>query len=121
MREKHDAGMNAEKVSFEVIETKKLDNAYYIQLQLGIEGAFSNCYLLVVEDNDTFKVADIYFDMKDGIDGYTTGLLNSDRKIDNPEIWNEEFWVEGVMDRLSEYEEGVLAEEPTIGVPMYMF
>lgn len=121
MREKHDVGMNAEKVSFEVIETKKLDNAYYIHLQVGIEGAFSNCYLLVAKDKDTFKVADIYFEMKDGIDGYTTGLLNSDRKIDNPEIWNNEIWVESVMDRLSEYEEGVLAENTTIGVPMYLY
>lgn len=121
LREKQDVSMNAEKISFEVIETKKLDNAYYVQLQLGIEGAFSSCYLLVAEDNDTFKVADIYFDMKDGIDGYTTGLLNSDREIDNLEIWNDATWVEGVMNRLAEYEAGVLAEEPTIGVPMYLY
>lgn len=47
---------------------------------------------------------DFYFGTKDGVDTISTGH-HTERKVDNPNLWNEEDWVMSVNERLLEYEE----------------
>lgn len=43
------------------------------------------------------------FGTKDGVDTISTGH-HAERKVDNPNLWNEEDWVMSVFERLIEYE-----------------
>ncbi len=98
--------------SIEVLESQLYDTYYFFKLQYNHGGGSSVCYTLVVNAGGILKVADIYFDMKDGFDTYTTGDVRSERTFDNPEIWNDDIWYKNVMERLSDYK---------IGSAMYIY
>lgn len=93
--------------SIEVTESKLYDTYYFFKLEYTHSGATSVCYTLVVNDSGILKVADIYFQMKDGIDTYSTGDIRLERTLDNPEIWKEDKWYHNVIDKLSNFKSEV--------------
>lgn len=85
-------------------EFKKLDkNLYYLNLPFSNEGSGMTCKLLVQSSNQSLKIVDLYFGYKDGVDIFTTGHP-AERKIDNPQIWDDQEWVDGVFEKLERYE-----------------
>jgi hypothetical protein len=61
------------------------------------------CKLLVQSSNKSLKIVDLYFGYKDGVDTFTTGHP-AERKIDNPQIWDDQEWVDDVFEKLELYE-----------------
>lgn len=89
---------------FKEEEFRKLDkNLYYLSLPFSNEGSGMTCKLLVQSSNKSLKIVDLYFGYKDGVDTFTTGHP-AERKIDNPQLWDDQEWVDGVFEKLEEYE-----------------
>ncbi|WP_052404341.1 hypothetical protein NSQ90_18950 [Paenibacillus sp. FSL H7-0737] len=83
---------------------KKLDkNLYYLSLPFSSEGSGMTCKLLVQSSNKSLEIVDLYFGYKDGVDTFTTGHP-AERKINNPQIWDDQEWVDGVFEKLERYE-----------------
>lgn len=61
------------------------------------------CKLLVQSSNKSLKIVDLYFGYKDGVDTFTTGHP-AERRIDNPQIWDDQEWVDDVFEKLELYE-----------------
>lgn len=95
-------GLNNE---FKKIKTDYInDNLCYLQLPYEFEGSGNSCKILVTSEDNTIKIIDFYFGSKDGIDTLSTGHP-ADRKLDNPNLWNNEEWVRDVFSKLEELEE----------------
>jgi hypothetical protein len=91
-------------------EFKKLDkNLYYLSLPFSNEGSGMTCKLLVQSSNKSLKIVDLYFGYKDGVDTFTTGHP-AERKVDNPQIWDDQEWVDGVFEKLELYESVISVE-----------
>ncbi|MNW49073.1 hypothetical protein D3C74_264760 [compost metagenome] len=89
---------------FKEVELKKLeDNLYYLHITFTNQGSGMNCKLLVQSVNKSLKIVDLYFGNKDGVDTIATGHP-SERKLDNPNLWDDPKWVESVMEKLEKYE-----------------
>lgn len=89
---------------FKEEELKELDeNLYYLSLPFSNEGSGMTCKLLVQSSNKSLEIVDLYFGYKDGVDTFTTGHP-AERKIDNPQIWDDQEWVEDVFEKLEQYE-----------------
>lgn len=85
-------------------EFSKLDeNLYYLRLPFENQGSGMSCKLLVQSENQSLKIVDWYFGNKDGADTIATGHP-SVRKLDNPNLWNEQGWVDRVSAELEKYE-----------------
>lgn len=83
---------------------KKLDeNLYFLSLPFSNEGSGMTCKLLVQSSNKSLEIIDLYFGYKDGVDTFTTGHP-AERKIDNPQIWDDQEWVDDVFEKLEQYE-----------------
>ena len=80
------------------------DNLFNLELPYQFEGSGNSCKMLVSSEDKTLKIIDFYFGSKDGIDTITTGHP-ADRKLDNPNLWNDWEWVRGVFSKLEELEE----------------
>lgn len=94
-------GLNNE---FKQVELEKLDdNLYRLQVPFSNQGSGMSCQLLVQADHKSLVIVDLYFGNKDGVDTTVTGHPAT-RKLDNPELWNDPAWVDGVMKKLEEYE-----------------
>lgn len=90
-------GLNNE---FQQAEIEKLDdNLYHLNLAFTNQGSGMSCQLLVQADLKLLRIVDLYFGNKDGVDTIVTGHP-SERKLDNPELWNDQAWVDGVMARV---------------------
>ncbi|MNW45641.1 hypothetical protein D3C74_229110 [compost metagenome] len=61
-----------------------------------------NCKLLVQSVDKTLKIVELYFGNKDGVDTIASGHP-SERKLDNPNFWVDQEWVDGVMEKLEQY------------------
>lgn len=57
------------------------------------------CRMLITSENKSLKLVDLYFGNKDGVDTFATGH-SAVRKVDNPDLWNDEEWVRDVFDKL---------------------
>ncbi|MBY3618505.1 hypothetical protein HGO21_02985 [Acinetobacter sp. CUI P1] len=89
---------------FKEEELKELDeNLYFLSLPFSNEGSGMTCKLLVQSSNKSLKIVDLYFGYKDGVDTFTTGHP-AERKIDNPQIWDDQEWVDDVFEKLEQYE-----------------
>ncbi|WHY17494.1 hypothetical protein QNH28_18555 [Paenibacillus sp. G2S3] len=89
---------------FKEEELKELDeNLYYLSLPFSNEGSGMTCKLLVQSSNKSLEIVDFYFGYKDGVDTFTTGHP-AERKIDNPQIWDDQEWVDDVFEKLEQYE-----------------
>ncbi|MNC38114.1 hypothetical protein D3C75_867050 [compost metagenome] len=89
---------------FEEVEINKLDdNLYYLHLTFSNQGSGMSCKLLVQSVNKSLRIVDLYFGNKDGVDTIATGHP-SERKLDNPKIWDDQEWVDGVMKKLDQIE-----------------
>lgn len=89
---------------FQEAELTKLDeNLYYLSLPFSNQGSGMNCKLLVQSENKLLKIVDLYFGNKDGVDTFATGHP-AVRKLDNPKLWDDQTWVDGVFEKLKEYE-----------------
>ncbi|MNN18506.1 hypothetical protein D3C81_1317170 [compost metagenome] len=89
---------------FKEVEINKLDdNLYYLHITFTKEGSGMSCKLLVQSVNKSLKIVDLYFGNKDGVDTIATGHP-SERKLDNPKLWDDQQWVDGVMEKLEQYE-----------------
>ncbi|SDE91778.1 hypothetical protein SAMN04488542_103204 [Fontibacillus panacisegetis] len=89
---------------FKEVELNKLeDNLYYVNLTFTNQGSGMNCKLLVQSVNKSLKIVDLYFGNKDGVDTIATGHP-SERKLDNPNLWDDPKWVDAVMEKLEKYE-----------------
>ena len=89
---------------FEEEELKKLDeNLYYLSLPFSNQGSGMTCKLLVQSTNKSLEIVDLYFGYKDGVDTITTGHP-AVREINNPKLWDDQEWVEGVFEKLEQYE-----------------
>lgn len=85
---------------FKEAEFKKLDeDLYYLSLTFSNQGSGMSCKLLVQSDNMSFKIVDLYFGNKDGVDTIATGHP-AVRKLDNPKLWDDQKWVDGVFEKL---------------------
>lgn len=82
----------------------KEDDLYYLELQFEFEGSGMGCKMLIIAENKSLKLVDFYFGYKDGVDTFATGH-HTVRKINNPNIWDDEEWVKGVFYKLKELEE----------------
>ncbi|MDE7251851.1 MAG: hypothetical protein K2O32_02780 [Acetatifactor sp.] len=76
---------------------------YYVKTQFRYEGSGMTCQLIIKKTEDDLEIMDFYFGTKDGVDTISTGH-HAERKVDNPNLWNEEDWVMSVNERLIEYE-----------------
>lgn len=89
---------------FNEAEFKKLDNNLYrLDLSFIHQGSGRGCKLLVKSSNKTLQIVDFYFGNKDGVDTMATGHP-ADRKLDNPNLWNDQAWVDEVMGKMEHYE-----------------
>lgn len=89
---------------FKDAELKKIDeNLYYLDLTFSNQGSGMSCKLLIQSENKSLKIVDLYFENKDGVDTIVTGHPVV-RKLDNPELWNDQEWVDSVFEKLEEYE-----------------
>ncbi|MBA9084172.1 hypothetical protein FHR92_000626 [Fontibacillus solani] len=89
---------------FKEVELNKLgDNLYYVNLTFTNQGSGMSCKLLVQSVNKSLKIVDLYFGNKDGVDTIATGHP-SERKLDNPNLWDDSKWVDAVMEKLEKYE-----------------
>lgn len=67
-----------------------------------------SCKLLIQSVNKSLTIADVYFGNKDGVDTLATGHP-AGRKLDNPKLWDDKEWVDGVMEKLRKYETELLS------------
>lgn len=94
-------GLNNE---FQQAEIEKLDdNLYRLNLAFSNQGSGMSCQLLVQADQKSLKISDLYFGNKDGVDTTVTGHP-AVRKLEHPELWNDQVWVDSVMKKLEEYD-----------------
>lgn len=90
------------------VEFKKWDeNLYYLSLPFSNQGSVWGCKMLVQSENKSLKIVDVYFGNKDGVDTIVTGHP-AVRKVDNPKLWHEQKWVDGVFEKLEKYETELL-------------
>lgn len=88
---------------FKEVEINKLDdNLYFLYVPFTNHGSGMSCKLLVQSVDKTLKIVDLYFGNKDGVDTIATGHP-SERKLDNPNLWDDQEWVDGVMEKLEQY------------------
>jgi hypothetical protein len=80
------------------------DNLCYLELPFQFEGSGMRCKMLITAENKFLKLVDLYFGSKDGVDTFATGHP-ADREINNPNLWENEEWVNGVFDKLEDFEE----------------
>ncbi|AKL94933.1 hypothetical protein CACET_c14720 [Clostridium aceticum] len=80
------------------------DNICYLELPFEFEGSEMICKMLITTENNHLKLIDLYYGIKDGVDTYATGHP-AGREINNPNLWENEEWVNGVFDKLEEFEE----------------
>jgi hypothetical protein len=89
---------------FKEEEFKKLDeNLYYISVPFSNQGSGVTCQLLVQSANQSLEIVDLYFGYKDGVDTMTTGHP-AIRMLNNPKLWDDQEWVDGVFEKLGQYE-----------------
>ncbi|RCX23345.1 hypothetical protein DFP94_101942 [Fontibacillus phaseoli] len=89
---------------FKEAEFKRLDNnTYHLQLSFLNQGSGMSCKLLVRSVNKSLQIVDLYFGNKDGVDTMATGHPAA-RSLDNPKLWDDREWVDGVMEKLGQYE-----------------
>lgn len=89
---------------FKEAEVKQLDeNLYYINVPFTNQGSGMSCKLLVQSENHSLQIVDVYFGNKDGVDTIATGHP-SERKLDNPKLWDDQEWVNDVFEKLEQYE-----------------
>lgn len=89
---------------FQEVQFKRLDNNLYrLDLSFLNQGSGMSCKLLIQSVNKSLKIEDLYFGNKDGVDTMATGHP-AERRLDNPELWDDQEWVNGVMEKLEEYE-----------------
>lgn len=89
---------------FKEAEFKKLDgNVYYVSLPFSNQGSVRALTMLVQAENKTLKMVDLYFGTKDGLDTIVTGHP-ADRKLHDPKLWDDQVWVDGVFEKLEEFE-----------------
>ncbi|AIQ19076.1 hypothetical protein H70357_21965 [Paenibacillus sp. FSL H7-0357] len=94
---------------FKKAELKRLDNnLYYLELPFSNQGSGMSCKLLVQSVNKSLIIVDLYFGNKDGVDTMATGHP-AVRKLDNPKLWDDREWVDGVMEKLEKYETELLS------------
>ncbi|MBU5670550.1 hypothetical protein [Paenibacillus brevis] len=94
-------GLNNE---FQQAEIEKLgNNLYRLNLAFSNQGSGMSCQLLVQADQKSLKISDLYFGNKDGVDTTVTGHP-AVRKLEHPELWNDQVWVDSVMKKLEEYD-----------------
>ncbi|MEK5027670.1 hypothetical protein [Paenibacillus sp. FSL M7-1046] len=94
---------------FKKAELKRLDNnLYYLELPFSNQGSGMSCKLLIQSVNKSLTIADVYFGNKDGVGTMTTGHP-AVRKLDNPKLWDDREWVDGVMEKLEKYETELLS------------
>lgn len=92
------------KNKFKETELKKLDeNIYHLSLTFSNQGSGMSCKLLVQSVNKSLKIVDLYFGNKNGVDTIATGH-HKVRKLDNPKLWDDREWVDGVFEKLEKYE-----------------
>lgn len=89
---------------FKEAQFKLLDETHAsLALQFSYEGSGMTCKLLVEARDKSLHLVDVYFGNKDGVDTQVTGHP-AVRKVDNPKLWEDEEWVNGVMKKLDNYE-----------------
>lgn len=89
---------------FQEVQFKRLDNnLYHLDLTFSNQGSGMSCKLLVQSVNKSLKIVDLYFGNKDSVDTMATGHP-AERRLDNPELWDDQEWVNGVMEKLEAYE-----------------
>lgn len=83
----------------------KGDNLCYLELPFQFEGSGMNSKMLITIENGSLELVDFYFGSKDGVDTLATGH-HADRNINDPNLWENEEWINNVFDRLKEIEDG---------------
>lgn len=79
------------------------DNLCYLELQFEFEGSGMSCKMLIIAENKSLRLVDLYFGSKDGVDTFATGH-HTEREINNPNLWENEEWIKGVFDKLEDFE-----------------
>lgn len=93
---------------FNDTEFKVIDeNHSYLKLSFSNQGSGMVSQILVKKESDKIYIADFYFGNKDGAGTIATGH-HTDRKLDNPNLWNDETWVKEVFEKLEKYESELL-------------
>ncbi|MBU5255269.1 hypothetical protein [Tissierella praeacuta] len=79
------------------------ENLCYLNLYFSNQGSGMSCKMLVQSLKKSLKIVDLYFGNKDGVDTIVTGH-HKVRKLDNPELWDDQEWINGVFEKLEKYE-----------------
>ncbi len=79
------------------------ENLCYLNLYFSNQGSGMSCKMLVQSEKKSLKISDLYFGNKDGVDTIVTGH-HKVRKLDNPELWDDQEWINGVFEKLEKYE-----------------
>lgn len=89
---------------FNEVESRILnENLCYLSLYFSNQGSGMSCKMLVQSEKKLLKIVDLYFGNKDGVDTIVTGH-HKVRKLDNPELWDDQEWIDGVFEKLEKYE-----------------
>ncbi|WP_159883413.1 M56 family metallopeptidase [Paenibacillus puerhi] len=78
-------------------------DVYYVRLLFSNQGSVRTLKMLVQAENKTLKIDDLYFGYKDGVDTIVTGHP-ADRKLHDPKLWDDQEWVDGVFEKLAQFE-----------------
>lgn len=79
-------------------------NLCHLELLFQFEGSVLSSKMLITSENKSLKIVDVYFGTKDGADTFATGHP-AVRKVGNPHLWDNEEWVQDVLDKLKDFEE----------------
>lgn len=75
------------------------EDLYFLNIPFSNQGSTRSVQMLVQSADRSLKIVDFYFGNKDGVDTLATGHP-ADRKIDNPNLWDDQEWVDGVFEKL---------------------
>ena len=85
------------------------DNLAYLELEFQFEGSGMSCKMLITSENSSLELLDFYFGSKDGVDTLSTGHP-AEREINDRKLWEDEEWVNEVLNKLSDYEKSLNTE-----------
>lgn len=85
------------------VECERIDaDIYYVKVPFSYEGSGMTCQFVIQKQEAGMEIMDFYFGTKDGVDTISTGH-SAERKVDNPNLWDEEDWVTSVFEKLNDY------------------
>lgn len=98
---------------FNEIEFKPInENLSYLKIMFSNNGSGMVSQMLIKKTGKNISIVDVYSGNKDGADMRATGH-HTERKVDNPDLWDDEAWVKKVFEKLEKYEDELIKTSET--------